>query len=214
MKISAKTKIILLIVALIISQCAGCIGEPTVESLIQDLKDDDNNVRSHAIYSLGQIGDEKAVEPLIQVMDDENERIDVRNHAICVLGEIGDRRAVEPLIQVLKNKEEETSVRMGATRALAEIGDRRALEPLIQAMNDKDESVRNHAEYALIQFGETAVESLIQVMNDENETIEVRSHAAEALSRIGEGHAVEPFIETLNEDDNSTQIQEFLQEND
>ncbi|NPE27830.1 HEAT repeat domain-containing protein [Methanococcoides sp. SA1] len=184
-----------------------------MDSFIEDLKDEDDNVRSHAIHSLGQIGDEKAVEPLIQVMNDENERIDVRRHATSVLGQIGDGRAVKPLIQILESKDD-NSVRMVAIRALTGIGDGRAVEPLIQAMDDKNESVRNHAAYALVQFGESAVEPLIQLMNDENETIEVRNHAAETLSRIKDGRVVEPFVETLKEDDNNTRIQESLKEND
>lgn len=102
MEISAKTKIILLIVVLIVNQSTGCIGEPTVESLIQDLKDEDENVRSHAIHSLGQIGDEKAVEPLIQVMNDENETKEVRMHAEYALSEIKNNRTVRPFTETLK----------------------------------------------------------------------------------------------------------------
>ncbi|MDY0386066.1 MAG: HEAT repeat domain-containing protein [Methanolobus sp.] len=102
MKISAKTKIILLIVVLILNQSAGCIGEPTVESLIQDLKDEDDNVRSHAIHSLGQIGDKKAIGPLIQAMNDENENIQVRNHAEYALSEIKNNMTVEHFTKIVK----------------------------------------------------------------------------------------------------------------
>jgi len=45
------------------------MGEPAVEPLIQALKDEDIFVREAAVEALGKIGDKRAVEPLIHVLD-------------------------------------------------------------------------------------------------------------------------------------------------
>ena len=63
----------------------------------------DNDVRNSAIKSLGQLGDSRAVVPLIKVLQDENEN-HVRKSAAWALGNLG-RRAVEPLHQLKKKAE-------------------------------------------------------------------------------------------------------------
>ncbi len=121
-------------------------GIDEVSVLIHFLKDEDWYVRSNAAEALGEIGDARAVEPLIQaLLGDESEG--VRGEAAGALGHIGDARAVEPLIQALKD--EDWWVRKEAAWALGKIGDERAIEPLTQALNDEEELVRAQAEAAL-----------------------------------------------------------------
>ena len=74
-------------------------------------------MRSGAVEALGRIGDVRAVEPLIQRLQDEDE--DVRSAAAEALGRIGDARAVDPLIQRLQ--EEDWWVRETAWQALYRI---------------------------------------------------------------------------------------------
>ncbi|WP_207205249.1 HEAT repeat domain-containing protein [Methanolobus psychrotolerans] len=97
-----KLKFVFLFIV-ILSLCSGCIGEPTVESLIRDLDDMDANTRTTAEEGLVEIG-EPAVEPLIEVLSDENEATIARMGAAKTLGRIGDERAVETLIIVLQNE--------------------------------------------------------------------------------------------------------------
>lgn len=75
------------------------------------------NVRGVAAETLGEIGDARAVEPLIEAVKDKDEY--VRWAAIETLGEIGDARAVESLIEALKDKDED--VRRVAREALSKI---------------------------------------------------------------------------------------------
>jgi hypothetical protein len=91
------------------------------------------------------IGDERAIEPLIQALKDE--KWSVRAEAASALGTIGDERAVEPLIQALKD--EKWSVRAEAASALGTIGDERAVEPLIQVLQDKNEDARKAAKESI-----------------------------------------------------------------
>jgi HEAT repeat protein len=83
-------------------------------------------LRRKAAEALGEIKDERAVEPLIKALDDPF--VNVSWIAAKSLGMIGDKRAVEPLIERLKA--EDKWLRIGAAWALGTLGDPRATEPL------------------------------------------------------------------------------------
>ena len=89
-------------------------------------------VRRDAAEALGQIGDARAVGPLIAALRDDISS--VRQAAAEALGQIGDTSAVEPLIAALRDAS--LGVRRAAADALGQIGDRRALEPLVAALRE------------------------------------------------------------------------------
>jgi HEAT repeat protein len=128
-----------------------------VRGLIEALNyENDHNVRLSAASALGKLEEDRAVEPLIDALDDRRE---VREVAILSLGRIGDPVAVDALIEKLKD--ENWDVRSSAAKALGQIGDSRAIEPLIQSLRDKSETVRWLAANALTSitnqtFGENA----------------------------------------------------------
>jgi len=81
------------------------------------LPDKDYWVRKHAVEALGDIGDSRAVDPLIEALKYKNEY--VRVDAAIALGKIGDNRAVEPLTNALRDKD--SYVRSNAVEALEKI---------------------------------------------------------------------------------------------
>ena len=109
------------------------IGESAVEPLLEALED--LRLRWGAIVALGDIGDARAVEHIIPLLDDRDPLI--KGAAAIALGKIGDSRAVEPLIQVLTN-EKGVVIRQFAVQALGEIKDKRAVKPLINVLKDKE----------------------------------------------------------------------------
>ena len=116
-----------------------------VEALIEALKGD--IMRESAIKALGERGDARAFEPLIQMALKDEYPSYIRVQAVSALGKLGDARAVEPLIQVLKD--ESFSVQEAAAEAMGKIGDVRAVEPLTQALKDKHVLVQRAAKEAL-----------------------------------------------------------------
>lgn len=106
-------------------------------------------VRAGAARALGELGDSRAVEPLITALKDENAH--VRRRATWALGELGDPRAVEPLRVALKDEDE--TVRADAATALEKLGNARAVEPLRAALEDEDSrkpaETRSTVEYTL-----------------------------------------------------------------
>lgn len=195
-----------------------CLGEivsgkysigDEVPALIIVLKEDkDEDIRKSAAYVLGEIGDKRAVEPLIYTLKDKSKwdrgsvsAARVRASAAAALGKIGDKRAVEPLIDAVNNDE---GVSRSAARALGnlDVDDKRVVELvelLIKALSDKDSNIRESAAAALGEIGDKrAVEPLIDALNDEN--LNMRRSTATALGEIGDKRAVEPLIDALKDE--------------
>lgn len=100
------------------------IGRPSVEVLIEYLRDDDWVVREAAADLLGKIGDIRAVEPLIERL-----RVDqdtgVKELAVKSLGMIGDARPVDLLVELIPIR----PLRVYAVEALAKVKDAEKLRP-------------------------------------------------------------------------------------
>jgi len=164
-----------------------------VEGLIKALNyERDHDVRMGAAEALGEIGDKRAVEPLIQALEADSY---LQARAAWALGEIGDKRAVKPLIPALQG-ELDTEVTLYAMQTLIKIGEP-AVKPLIQALKRKDSGVQARAAEALGEIGDKrAVKPLIQALKDEDPY--VQGIAADALLQIGEP-AVEPLFQALED---------------
>jgi hypothetical protein len=89
--------------------------ETDVDELITGLNDDDPKVRQGAAGTLGEVADERAVEPLARALTDSD--ADVRLNAALAIGMIGDASGTEPLTMAL-NDESEEAVRGALMTAL------------------------------------------------------------------------------------------------
>jgi HEAT repeat protein len=158
--------------------------------------DSEFEVREAAVDALGEIGDPRAVEPLISILVDNKWYC---CYAIEALGRIGDPRSVDALSAALNHNE--VSVREAAVDALGEIGDPRAVKPLgVMLKGDKDSSMRWRAACALEKINDpSAVDPLITALGDENWN--VRRAATSALDQIGDTRAVEPLLTVLGDED-------------
>lgn len=140
-----------------------------------------------AATALGEIGDERTVEPLIKALKSDDfqggflgEYHDLQDEAMMALVKIG-APSLEPLILLLKDKDFGT--RKKAAEALGKMGDKRAVEPLIQIMNDTNDEVRNRVIRAFGEIGDKrAVEPLTQALDDDYYVI--REVAQIALDKI------------------------------
>ena len=166
-----------------------------IEIQIDLLKDPDWVVRREAAITLGEMGDERCVEPLCRALRDGDWQ--VREVAIEGLGQIGSP-AAELLIKLLRDWD----VRKYAIAALGKIRDERVLDPLmLQLRNDefKDDAVN-----ALVELGQPALSRLIKALKDKDEN--VRKQAVLALGRIKEAEAIDPLIEMLSDGDWFTRL--------
>jgi HEAT repeat protein len=171
----------------------GYLQADKVDYLIQQLNQGDVYVRMHAAKKLGDIGDSRAVQPLIAVLNDDKTGI----RAADALAQIG-KPSVEPLTDALKH--ESPIGRRNAALALGKIGDDRGVNSLIHALKDSDLIVRRNAVQALGEIRDTsAVEPLIDALTDKVPV--VRRYAASALGEIEDKRAVLPLIGALKDYD-------------
>jgi HEAT repeat protein len=155
------------------------IGEPSVEPLINLLKDEKWRIRYIAAETLGEIGDSKAVEHLIESLNDENNG--VRSNSIIALVEIG-KPSVKPLIDTLDNNK--WQMKWQAVEALGEIGDKIAINPIIKILNDENPWVRKTAANALGSLGDECAVKPLRTLLDDGDT-DVREAAAKAIAILG-----------------------------
>src|SRR6267142_4009788 len=166
-----------------------------IEIQIDLLKDSDWVVRREAAITLGEMGDERCVEPLCQALRDGDWQ--VREVAIEGLGQIGSP-AVELLIKLLRDWD----VRKYAIAALGKIRDERVLDPLmLQLRNDefKDDAIN-----ALDELGQAALPRLVKALKDKDEN--VRKQAVKALGLIKHANAIDPLIDMLADSDWFTRL--------
>jgi HEAT repeat protein len=166
-----------------------------IEIQIDLLKDPDWVVRREAAITLGEMGDERCVEPLCRALRDGDWQ--VRDVAIEGLGQVGSP-AVELLIKLLRDWD----VRKYAIAALGKIRDERVLDPLmLQLRNDE---FKDDATNALVELGKPALPRLVTALKDKDEN--VRKQAVLALGRIKHAEAIDPLIDMLSDSDWFTRL--------
>ena len=166
-----------------------------IDIQIDLLKDPDWVIRREAAITLGEMADERCIEPLCNALRDGDWQ--VREVAVDGLGQIGSP-AVEMLIKLLRDWD----VRKYAIMALGKIRDERVLDPLmVQLRNDE---FKDDATNALVELGEPALERLIKALKDKDEN--VRKQAVLALGRIKHDDAIDPLIEMLADKDWFTRL--------
>jgi HEAT repeat protein len=98
----------------------GKSPEMVLETIVHILtEEEDADIREDIVETLGEIGVERVVEPLLRALNDEDSW--VRESAVEALGEIGTPRAIEPLRQILDNPDEDEDVIKTAEDVLKEL---------------------------------------------------------------------------------------------
>lgn len=122
----------------------GQHGTAAVEPLIEALRNSDgffhSVVRAAAAQSLGRLNDDRAVEPLLDAVQDP--MAEPSAEAIRALAVLGDARAVSPLIEVARNSSGfyVPMVRHAAILALGQLGGAAATAALDEIADDSFEA--------------------------------------------------------------------------
>lgn len=166
--------------------------------------DESLRLRSAAAQALGKLKDERAIIPLMSILNDKSLNYRLRLAAAESLGKLGDENAVTPLIDII-NDERENSVYLkeSAVKALGMLGDIRAIEPLIDMLESK-KGLRNKFSFlkeqiieAIARIGKPnhkATDHLLTALKDEAPSI--RLAAVEALGEVGDESCV-PLLSEL-----------------
>ena len=153
-------------------------------------KEEDYKVRLACADALGKIGDRYAVEPLIDVVKDEEEKsVYLKESAASALGLIGDSSAIDPLISILESKQafldKFTFLKEKIVEALGRlnINNKKVMKALKNSLMDPSPIVRINAIEAIMNSEDESAFDLIKpCLTDDNE--EVRKNALIALYNL------------------------------
>jgi len=156
------------------------VATEIMEELLDKLKNGSTAIRYTVANKLGKMGDKTAVGPLIEAIDDPDDK--VVDNAIYALGELGDRKAIPRLIRALRSGKNER-IKKSAAKALGMLAAKEAVDTLISALSDEDFRVRKSAARSLGQIGDkNAVPALKKALGDPNFT--VTKYVEDAIERI------------------------------
>lgn len=152
--------------------------EDAVPLIKKVLYDNDQQVRSMAVYALGVKPMDECFELLVDVLVNE-EDYGVRADAAGALGNLEDIRAFEPLVRAFY-EESDWLVRFSAAVSLGNLRDPRAQPTLLKALECPEEVIQQAAIAALGEIG--AIDAIDNILNfaQSNDWL-VRQRLAEAL---------------------------------
>lgn len=172
--------------------------EELVEEQVKDeidiqidlLNDSEWMVRREAVITLGEMGDERCVEPLVRCLRDGDWQ--VRDAAVEAIAMIGSP-AVDLLLRYIRDYDARKSV----IKALGKINDERVLDPLISMLHNDE--FKDDATWALAELGQPAVGRLLECLKNQDEVI--RKQAILALGEIKDSSSVDLLMEGLQDSD-------------
>ncbi len=166
-------------------------------------------LRAFAAISLGLIGDESSIQPLMALTTGKDARHDVAVAATMALGLMKAQPALTHLISLLGNAQIDEFVRSYAATSLGKIGDRSSVPALLEALGDKSTHVMRSAVVALGLLADKdqdakAVKELAELITKGTDT-QSRSWACIALGQIGGDVARNALLTTLDKERRSLQ---------
>jgi HEAT repeat protein len=199
------------------------VGE-TLDPLLKNLQDSDAKVRAAAARALGELRDQRAVEPLVKAMGDQIPWVSDRvSDALAKLGDpaapaliaalasedprrcsgaakalavIKAPRAFEPLLGVIRNASFPPYARVNAASALAALADPKAIDPLLECLKDGNPYVRRGIARVLVAFADSRVTARFEAALQGRE-LEIVAGAHAYFIRKGDPQSVPILIEAL-----------------
>jgi HEAT repeat protein len=156
----------------------GRAKDPRAVPALIDLLDECDNVSGagqYAAWALGEIGDRRAVEPLLAAVRKRY----LSSAAITALVKLRDERALEPIISLFRKTNQPD-----LATVLGNWGDRRAVEPLITAMQNSDPHVRYYTARALGKIGDQRAIPVLEraTANDRAPILDTKSLRRKSVS--------------------------------
>jgi HEAT repeat protein len=190
-------------------EAIGAAGHSALlDRLLDRLGDENPNVAIAAAVGLGELGDDRAVEPLVSLVDHP---LWIRTAAIQSLGTLGGDRAEEVLLDQVQRGV--GPVQHSAVAALGRAGTERAVAALEALHKSAPPQLSLMASGALVQIfartddSVTAVESLgIETLTDLGcaEDLDIAGAAVRLLGRTPGRHADRALVQILTDTDEET----------
>lgn len=189
------------------------LGNREIDGNDDPIKEDSDKflkLRCSLIKVLGRLKDEKAVIPLMYMLNDKEENYKIRLNAAEALGRIGDTYAVNPLINLVADDQESSVyVKESAARALGMLGDVRAVKPLVDVLSSKKglfskfSFLKEQVIEALGRIGPSSDKETIKALKDSlmDEAPSVRLSAVETLASMGDDSLIKILISAIYDEE-------------
>ncbi|PZO42371.1 MAG: phycocyanin operon protein Z [Pseudanabaena frigida] len=183
----------------------------STETLFQQLKHPNPNLRNQAMWELAENYNEEIIAKLMSVLDEEDTTY--RRAAVKTLGEIG-HAAVTPLVEALLNSENVT-VRGSAAKALAQVVICHPDEPLspegVQglkiALQDPNPVVNIAAVMAMGEIGAPVLDILIEALQ-ETDNPALAISLVNAIASIGDSRGIDALQAIINNEAADSYVRE------
>jgi len=186
----------------------GVLGELPIFEAYDKTNEKGLQIRASAVRALGRLKDDRAVIPLMSILNNRHENYRLRLAAAEALGKVGDNHALGSLVEIIQDdKEQSLYLKESAVKALGMLGDIRAMDSLIHILESK-RGIRDKFDFlkevAIESLGrlvgkgldnDRATETLLQALGDEAPSI--RLSAVEALGEIADFRALPKLQEML-----------------
>jgi HEAT repeat protein len=150
---------------------------------VKRLSDDDPDKRLDAVKSLGDANDPKAIDYLIQAVNDPDARVQAK--AVDYLGKLHAADSTPFLIQKLFTVGTKDKLRQRIVMTLGKIGDPRAGPPLLQfVMQDGNTDLRGCGIFAIGEIGDPSIREELQRYAEIEEDPRLKRLTSEALIKI------------------------------
>ncbi|MGD8752984.1 MAG: HEAT repeat domain-containing protein, partial [Anaerolineales bacterium] len=153
-----------------------------VDGLLSIVKDqEDTKIRQEAVKALTRLDNPSVIQPLMELLADEEEDIFIRSIIPSCLGDRKETRAVGLLVRIVdkylksvRREPKDSILTVPSITALGEIGDSRALKTLINALTDKNVFIRRESVQALRRLGDKrAIPELRKALKDADKVVRI-----------------------------------------
>ena len=178
------------------AMCAKAVANYKDTSTVAVLLDSLNNKKEHykvrlaCADALGRIGDKYAVKPLIDVVEDEEEKsVYLKESATFALGMLGDVTAIDPLITILESKQgfldKFSFLKERIVEALGKLNfnNKRIIKALKNSLMDSSPMVRINAIEAIMNSEDDNAADIIRPCLDDEDD-EVKKNALIAMYNL------------------------------
>jgi HEAT repeat protein len=162
---------------------------PDIELIIEQLKDDSENVRSRAIQVLARGKNQDAVPTLLQTASDDS-NMTLRYEALRAADELApaDTRVINEAVKILKDASVTTQLKAEAVRVIGRSLEESHIAPLVECLKTPSWEIRRNAALALGNIGKTTLPPLLERLHSEND-IELES-VIRAIGNVGSSKSI------------------------
>lgn len=207
-----ERRFVLILLLFFISGCATTMSDiekyenkRNVEKLIRAINDKDVNIQCSAIKALGNIGDPKALSPLVSKVYSNEQGAMVIDSILEAITRIDGKRAIVTIEGILKYKSDKET-RKTAVKYLGVLNDLKAVELLVSLLKDKDPDIAGLAVSVLKKKKDLrSVKPVLLLLRYNNVNLEKR--AEDLLNSVLDESSIPTLISFLDHYD--SKIREF-----